>query len=166
MKFNIKIMDKLTAEEISRWQYEQPYSIYSMDGCEDTINEFLNAPYYSVFQNNKLTGYFCFGESAQVPIGNKISAYSDKNYTDIGLGLKPELCGKGHGYCFLKTGLNFAANTFSKNNFRLTVAQFNERAIKVYEKIGFNKTKVSFNKKNGENNIDFIIMILENWNNG
>lgn len=163
MKFNIKNMDKLTAEEIIQWQYKEPYSIYSMDGCEDTINEFLNGSYFSVLENNKLTGYFCFGQSAKVPIGNKVGAYNDKNYTDIGLGLKPELCGKGYGYIFLKAGLNFAINTFSKNNFRLTVAQFNERAIKVYEKIGFTKTKVKFNKMNGKDSIEFIIMTLENF---
>lgn len=161
MDYVINEMNKLSAKEISRWKYEKPYSIYSMNGSEEQINEFMSGSYYSVFKNNELVGYFCFGESAQVPIGNKVNAYDDKTFLDIGLGLKPELCGNGYGLSFLECGLNYASNKFSINKFRLTVATFNQRAIKVYKKIGFKKNNVSFIKKGEKNDIKFIVMILE-----
>ncbi|WP_442871699.1 GNAT family N-acetyltransferase [Anaerocolumna sp. MB42-C2] len=56
---------------------------------------------------------------------------------DIGLGMKPILCGKGYGYSFVKSGLDFAQGNFNIKQIRLTVAAFNTRAIRIYEKIGF-----------------------------
>lgn len=161
MNFVINEMNKVNAEEISHWKYEEPYSMYSMNSSEEQVNEFMNGSYYSVYKNNELVGYFCFGESAQVPIGNKVNAYDDRTFLDIGLGLKPELCGNGYGLGFLESGLNFASNKFSKDKVRLTVARFNQRAIKVYRKVGFKKNNLSFIKKGGENDIEFIVMILE-----
>lgn len=37
-----------------------------------------------------------------MPTENTHGVYNDKNYIDIGLGLKPEFCGKGKGCSFLK----------------------------------------------------------------
>lgn len=56
---------------------------------------------------------------------------------DMGLGMKPILCGKGYGYAFAKSGLDFAKGNFNIKQIRLTVAIFNTRAIRFYEKIGF-----------------------------
>ncbi len=161
MKYIIKKMDPKIAEKISRWQYMEPYSIYSFDGSKETINEFMNGSYFSVQQKDKIVGYFCFGESAQVPTGNQVEAYQNQNLLDIGLGLRPELTGQGYGSNFLRYGLDYAVDIFSKKDFRLTVAQFNKRAIKVYRKIGFKDTGLRFKGKDGE--VEFIIMILKNW---
>jgi RimJ/RimL family protein N-acetyltransferase len=56
---------------------------------------------------------------------------------DIGLGLKPELCGKGMGAAFMGSGMEYARKNLGAAGFRLTVALFNSRAGKVYKKIGF-----------------------------
>ncbi|RKD34382.1 GNAT family N-acetyltransferase [Thermohalobacter berrensis] len=161
MKLIFNNMKKEEAKEISNWKYEEPYSIYSLDGSEETIAEFMNGSYYFVYENNKLIGYFCFGESAQIPVGKKYGVYDNENYIDIGLGLKPEMCGKGEGYNFVKAGLDYAKSIFIKNKFRLTVASFNKRAIKVYKKVGFEEIDY-FTRKNKKGNINFIVMILDN----
>ena len=56
---------------------------------------------------------------------------------DIGLGMKPSKCGKGYGYSFVKSRLDFAQSNFHVKQIRLTVVAFNTRAIRIYEKIGF-----------------------------
>lgn len=120
----------------------------------------LNGDYFSVTdEKNNLLGYYCFGESAQVPVGNQFGVYNDKDITDIGLAIKPNLCGQGLGFHFLSNGLAFAQKRFSVKRFRLTVASFNKRAIKVYEKVGFKK--INYFKRISENGeMEFWVMIL------
>lgn len=148
------------AKQISKWVYNEPYSIYSMDESDGCINELLNGYYFSAFdRENNLIGYYCFGESAQVPAGNQFGVYDFKDITDIGLGIKPDLCGQGFGFGFLNSGLDFARNMLSSKGFRLTVATFNQRAIKVYQRIGFKKAN-SFERISDDRTVEFWVMVL------
>lgn len=56
---------------------------------------------------------------------------------DIGLGMKPELTGKGLGKMFFQAGIAFAVKECKPKTFRLSVATFNTRAITLYKHIGF-----------------------------
>jgi RimJ/RimL family protein N-acetyltransferase len=160
MELFIKQMNYNEAKQISEWVYEEPYSIYSMDESDNCIKELLNGYYFSVIDSeNNLIGYYCFGESAQVPVGNQFGVYDSRDIIDIGLGIKPNLCGQGLGLDFFSNGLDFARNKLSAKGFRLTVASFNERAIKVYEKLGFRKVN-SFKRVSENGEIEFWVMIL------
>jgi ribosomal-protein-alanine N-acetyltransferase len=122
----IKPMSINYATQISGWIYQNG----------NTVKELMNGEYYAYLDlYNNLSGYFCFGESAQIPTIEK-EVYNP-DLLDIGLGMKPILCGKGYGYSFVKSGLDFAKNNFYIKQIRLTVAVFNIRAIRIYEKIGF-----------------------------
>lgn len=164
MKYKIQQMQKSDADDISTWKYQKPYSIYDMDGSDELKSELMNGSYYSAYINEDLYGYFCFGRSAQVPAGNSVGAYSDKGYLDVGLGMKPKFCDKGMGKIFFEEGLKFALEEFSQNRFRLTVATFNKRAIKVYEKIGFKRNSITFVNESNKDRVEFIIMILKEFN--
>jgi RimJ/RimL family protein N-acetyltransferase len=160
MELHIKQMNHDEAKQISKWIYEEPYSIYSMDESDSEINELLNGCYFSVLNSeNNLIGYYCFGEAAQVPAGNQFGVYDSEDIIDIGLGIKPNLCGKGLGFNFFSNGLDFARNKLLANKFRLTVASFNKRAIKVYERAGFRKVN-SFNRVSNNQEVEFWVMIL------
>lgn len=116
------------AIQITGWTYENEYSIYNFHQNDDTVRELMNGEYYVCLdQYNDLSGYFCFGKSAQIPAIEK-EVYNPR-ILDIGLGMKPILCGKGYGYSFVKSGLNFAQENFNSKQIRLTVAEFNTRAI-------------------------------------
>ena len=123
-KLDIEIRPMITraVEVISKWKYEEPYSIYSMNGSEKVKKELMNGTYYSVYNENNLIGYYCFGRSAQVPAGDKFGVYKDSEFVDIGLGLKPDLCGQGLGTEFVRKGLDYGYHLFLKNKYRLTVA--------------------------------------------
>lgn len=160
MELNVKQMNYNEAKQISKWIYKEPYSIYSMDGSDNCIDELLNGTYFSASdEENNLIGYYCFGESAQVPVGNQFGAYNCKDIIDIGLGINPNLCGQGLGLKFFNSGLDYARNNLSAKRFRLTVATFNQRAIKVYQKAGFEKSN-SFERITKTGKIDFWVMIL------
>ncbi|SHJ82454.1 Ribosomal protein S18 acetylase RimI [Clostridium cavendishii DSM 21758] len=159
MKMNIEPMNYDGAKQISKWIYKEPYSIYSMDGSENCISELLNGTYFLVSdEENNIIGYYCFGESAQVPVENKFGVYNCKDIIDIGLGIKPNLCGQGIGLEFLSNGLNFANNKLSVKRIRLTVAAFNQRAIKVYKSAGFEKIN-SFVRISETEEVEFWVML-------
>lgn len=160
MKLNIMQMNYEEANKISKWIYQEPYSIYSNDGSDDCVRELLDGNYfYATDEENNLLGYYCFNESAQVPAGKQFGVYDDKDFIDIGLGIRPDLCGQGYGFDFLMDGLEFVRNELNAKWFRLTVATFNKRAIKLYERIGFKKAN-SFKRISEVGEMEFWVMIL------
>jgi RimJ/RimL family protein N-acetyltransferase len=157
---NIKIvpMTEKYARLIMNWRYEEPYALYNLNEDDDTLSEFLNNSYYSALdEKDNIIGFYCYGESAQVPAGNQNKAYENKAYLDVGLGMCPSICGKGIRLAFLQKGLAFGGATFDKKLFRLTVALFNKRAIKVYEKANFKK-QILFELKSIHGNRPFVTM--------
>lgn len=155
----INNMDELNAKQISNWKYENSYSIYSMDGSDECISELLNGSYYLVKDEKEVIGFYCFGQAAQVPAGYLHGAYESNEVIDIGLGMRPDLCGRGLGYEFIIKGIEFAKALFGVDRLRLTVADFNERAVRVYERAGFKKM-MDFNRTNGQGTTRFIVMEL------
>jgi RimJ/RimL family protein N-acetyltransferase len=156
--YQIVEMNEAYANMIVNWKYENEYSIYSMNNNKDTLDEFLNGSYNVLLMNDEVIGYYCFGFSALVPSGIKQNVYQDEGYLDFGLGKNPRYCGNGNGLEFVKIGLDYLKAKFNTNKFRLTVYDFNKRAIKVYEKAGF-KAKYAF-KINEKANNYFIVMLL------
>jgi len=133
-KTNIIEMTRIYSSQISKWKYDDIYSFY--DHNEETVEAYLDGTHYACTDTDgELVGYYCFGKDARIPTIED-NVYDD-DYLDFGLGLKPDLCGKNYGLSFVMEGLTFAENNFNVKCFRLSVAVFNERAIKVYKKADF-----------------------------
>lgn len=138
MDYTVTRMSRASATEISNWSYESPYNFYNMGGTEDAISELLSGNYFLVTGEQQQTvGFFCVGPAAQVPLGHQFGAYADKNAIDVGLGMRPELTGRGLGVDFLSFVLNYCESQYPAEKPRLTVAAFNRRAITLYQKLGF-----------------------------
>ena len=138
MRFTLKPITPDDARAISRWRYGGRYSVY--DGDLASVDSLLEPRllYHSVYdERGDLAGYFCFGEDARVSAGRRLGVYEREPALDIGLGMRPDLTGRGLGEEFVHAGLRFAKETYSPQAFRLTVAAFNRRAIRVYESVGF-----------------------------
>lgn len=156
MQLNIRGMTEDFAVEILNWNYDSPYDFYNNDLCAENIRELLNQKYFSVVdEHGQLIGFFCIGSAAQVPIGHVNGAYSD-DHIDIGLGMKPDLTGKGYGYSFFAYILQNIKETYTDKTIRLTVAKFNRRAIRLYERLGFRRKTEFVN-----NSTVFITMLKE-----
>jgi len=156
MKFVENIESKNVAKKIANWEYPSPYDIYNMNGDKETIKEILNEDYYSYIYNDLIIGYFCYGDPAQVPTENS-EIYADDEFLDIGVGLNPKLCGEGRGYNFFSKAVDAAFEIYEIKKYRLTVAKFNERAIKVYLKYGFREEN-EFQRDNDGKKTNFITM--------
>jgi [ribosomal protein S18]-alanine N-acetyltransferase len=141
MKFKIAPMSQADAVAVARWHYPDPYSFYDRTADNDDAALLLDAErrkgrFFSVQdEKGNLVGFFELQK-----LGNDVV---------IGLGLHPELTGRGLGGDFLEAGIAFAQRKFRPTRFRLSVATFNKRAIKVYERAGFTTTRSFDHETNG-----------------
>lgn len=148
------------ARAILGWRYPPPYDFYDPpeDGhYERYVREFLRPElgFYAILcEEEGLVGFCSYGEDGQVPGGD----YSDKAL-DIGLGMRPELTGCGRGKAFLDAILKFASRNLAADTYRLTVADFNERAIKLYGQFGFREHSGFFDARA---NVPYTILIRDN----
>ncbi|MFD1850844.1 GNAT family N-acetyltransferase [Oceanobacillus bengalensis] len=152
MEYSFNKMSQEQAEDIaSNWHYEGKYSFYNFSADEDDLAELLNPQergdkYYIVKKGNEEIGFFYFANEGKS--------------VDIGLGMKPELTGRGMGLDFLKAGLSYAISNYNSKEITLSVATFNERAIKVYKKAGFESVKTFMQDTNGSR-FEFLRMKYE-----
>jgi [ribosomal protein S18]-alanine N-acetyltransferase len=141
LKFEFRKMTDEEALQIAGWRYEPPYDFYDWVSDPDDLAELLDPhrrgdDYFSAFdEKGALVGSFSFKRNGKA--------------VQVGLGLRPDLTGKGLGRGFLLAGLNFARGAFAPDIFRLAVATFNERAIKVYEGAGFVRGRTYQHETNG-----------------
>lgn len=139
MNFKAKPMTQTTAIEILNWRYPYPYDFYNNQMDDEALSEMLDGSYREIHDEyDKLMGFYCTGNSAQVPAGRKTNAYQD-GYIDFGLGMEPSQTGQRNGdrfFAFIKQQIH---TLDSAQPLRLTVATFNKRAIHLYDKFGFIK---------------------------
>lgn len=131
-------MDAAGARIVAGWQYEAPYDLYShdVDKVEETVRYYSDPVhhYYTARSaEGELLGFFCFGQEARVPGGN----YEGSDVVDVGIGLRPDLTGRGMGHAFIAAVIGFARRQFSPRYLRATVADFNKRSRRAFEKHGF-----------------------------
>lgn len=129
--FHFKPLRWGDARAIGAWHYEPPYESYDLGQMymvSLALLRLLLIPLgYEVYgvwsKEGELAGAFMYTK-----LGNVI---------ELGLAMRPDLTGKGLGLEFVQAGMAFARQRFSPSTFRLDVATFNHRAIKVYERAGF-----------------------------
>ena len=139
MNLNIKQMDINSARTILSWRYKKPYDFYNNEVNDEEIKERLDGSYKAITdENDKVFGFLCTGDTAQIPVGHKYGVYNDR-FVDMGLGMDPDYVGKGYGYDFCAFIIYYIKENYTGIPIRLSVATFNKRAIHLYEKLGFIK---------------------------
>lgn len=145
------------AELISQWRYPAPYESYSMKANQEEIDQLMNGLHAAVLDEaGVLTGFLAFGWAAQVRGAASESIYEDESFSDIALGLKPELCGRGLGIELVQCAISFIKALFPEDGVRLTVRADNPRAVRVYRRAGFREAE-TFTHEDGAN---YITMVL------
>ncbi|RKJ40518.1 N-acetyltransferase [Acutalibacter sp. 1XD8-33] len=123
------------AAQIAAWRYPGEYALYNWPEGEPPCNLLDSGSYVLLNQTGGLVGFYQFGAEARIPTEGA-SPYLP-GFLDMGLGLRPDLCGLGLGKSFVLAGMDFAQSRLRAESLRLTVAAFNLRARKVYERCGF-----------------------------
>ena len=126
--FWIQPMSQDSAEQIAAWTYPAPYDFYDMVADEEDLTELLSPSsrentYFEVIRNGALFGFASFQSQNEV--------------LEIGLGMKPDQTGKGLGVNFYQAIEDFARKNFDCQVLQLSVASFNQRALALYQKVGY-----------------------------
>jgi [ribosomal protein S18]-alanine N-acetyltransferase len=149
VRYTLRPMRWRDARAISTWHYDGSYAFYDMNMLPAMLMQlFLKIGgtqiYYAVDdERGALVGFFSFVR------------HSDT--IEVGLGMRPDLTGKGAGLEFVLAGLDFARRVFSPRHFYLTVATFNQRARRVYERAGFQPGRI-FDLRTHQGTHEFLAM--------
>lgn len=140
----IEPASETTIDEMVRWRYGPPFEFYDGDGVPPRNPErFFEAR----DERGNLVGFYYFEER------------DDGLF--FGLGLRPDLTGRGFGVDFVRSGLAFGRERFRPGRIVLDVAAFNERAIKVYQRAGFRETGRGVREFARWGEVDFVDMELQ-----
>ena len=128
----VQPLEEVHAREIVGWHYEPPYDLYDLgtDDVDQVVEDLLdpsNAYHAILTAAGELVAFCCFGPDGQVPGGNY-----GQEALDLGLGVRPDLTGRGQGTSYVRTVLAFAQRKFAPPGYRVTIAEFNARAQRVW----------------------------------
>ncbi len=153
MRISVRPLAAADVDAMLAWRYDPPYDRYDIDADPSDV-ELMRAAvasgegWYAAddVETGELVGFFEF-----VVAGDEI---------DVGLGLRPDLTGRGLGAGFLRQGLAFARDRWSPMTFALDVYEWNERAIRAYEGAGFARGEVYLRRFPDGNEKEFLRMTL------
>lgn len=133
MKFQITGLSEAQAKEIcDEWVYEGEYAVYNVSWADAVKQRWSIADekkrayqFRGVFDaNNSLIGFFRMTEDEQ-------------NGVEIGMGMRPDLCGRGLGTAFVDVVTAYSQRQHPQKKLYLEVRSFNHRAIKCYQRAGY-----------------------------
>lgn len=130
--FSVVPLARAQAVEICTWRYAPPHDCYDMTGADPDGLLAPGSGFHALVADGTLVGFRSFGHDGRVPGW----AYDD-SALDTGGGLRPDLVGRGLGRHAIGAGLAYGREHFSPAAFRVTVASFNTRALRVVGSLGF-----------------------------
>ena len=145
---------------VETWKYPDEYSIYDYINEADHMldHEAWGKGIFAVLnQNRELVGELSiefYDEEGQY---TEYYDFNDEALINsrelwIGFGLRPDIVGKGFGEGFVKACVEYAVqhNQYRGEYIHLGVAKFNQRAIKTYERVGFQEFDQVVDKISGK----------------
>lgn len=152
MHFQFLPMTPEYASQILTWKYPPPYDLYDYDKASEHILDSTGwgkSLFAVLSESGELAGELTLGfldrDDEWVSLDTLQPGQLDGCILWIGFGMRPDLTGHGLGLSFVTACVDYASQ-FARREYHyqgphigLGVYQFNQRAIKVYERAGFVK---------------------------
>jgi len=125
---NVEEWTDAYANEVVDWTYPPPYDFYNLASDPRdaaAMRDPARAEHHRavVGESGHLDAFWYFDRDGDV--------------VEVGIGLRPDLTGRGLGESFLQGQLSYAVAEWQPSTFRLFVTAWNDRAIRLYERLGF-----------------------------
>ena len=146
------------AAAFEAYVYPPPYDLYS--SAVGSASAFLEPAhrYVSVVDRaGALWGFGCIGAGGQVPGGDYDSL---AGALDVGVGMAPERVGQGAGPEFARAILRHAW-TPEVEWLRVSVAELNERSIRLWRSLGFEERARFRSRRNGLPFVQLVVRAVE-----
>jgi ribosomal-protein-alanine N-acetyltransferase len=140
MDFTIRAFTEADADDIASWRYPAPYDVYDLTEDPSLDSEIRDAERWGATwfaaddaETGTLAGFLeLVASESEAEGGTHVEV-------EVGLGLRPELTGTGIGVSFVEAALAFSRERWQPSTFALDVFPWNERAIRCYERAGFER---------------------------
>lgn len=160
MRFTMRAFTEADADAVASWRYPAPYNVY--DAREDpSIGEEMRDPsrwgasWFAADDagTGELAGFL------ELVASESDSEAGTQVEVEVGLGLRADLTGRGIGVEFVEAALGFSRERWSPRSFALDVFPWNERAIRVYERTGFERGEVYDRRFESGDEVTFLRMM-------
>ena len=128
--------------EICAWTYPGDYAVYNLPSYEvmkekqiGFFNPVREQNYRAFYDGDCLVGF--------------VNIKEEETQVFIGIGVKPALCSKGYGHRILHETYRISKALYSEKPLYLEVRTWNERAIRCYQKAGFEIVGDPFEQRSG-----------------
>ncbi|MGH2539349.1 MAG: GNAT family N-acetyltransferase [Actinomycetota bacterium] len=161
MRFAIRAFTDVDADAVASWRYPPPYDVYDVSEDPSLDEEMRDPTRWGV-------SWFAVDDEASGEIAGFLELVASESESgdgtqveveiEIGLGLRPDLTGRGIGVELTEAGLRFSRERWNPRTFALDVFPWNERAIRCYEKVGFERGEVYVRRFASGNEVTFLRM--------
>jgi ribosomal-protein-alanine N-acetyltransferase len=146
--FRVRDLTDDDLAEIEGWRYEGPWSVYDSDGRLDP-----DLGYWAVEgADGRLMGFGCLGADARVP-----GMAGAEGVVDVGVGMRPDLVGRGSGARFASAFLEFAAGRVTAPRFRVVVKDWNAHSLRLVQRLGFVRTGTHQVRRDGASEVYVVL---------
>lgn len=123
-------MTAADAELVAGWRYDGDWAVYD----QPSVSAFLDQlPLYFVVEDDSgPVGFLCIGAAARVG-----GMTEQTDMVDLGVGLRPDLTGRGDGTEFGAIVLRFVGERFPGMAVRASVQSWNTRSLSLTRSLGF-----------------------------
>lgn len=153
VEYTFTPMTQADAKELCAWRYDGAYSVYDFIPYEDAARQG-----WSIADAAVLARCFVSAKNAQGKLCGffRLEVQPD-GAVEIGLGLAPDICGKGNGAAFVRSLTTYAQQKHPQKPLYMEVRPFNQRAVRCYEKCGYTAT-AQYTKQQPWGKIEYIRM--------
>jgi RimJ/RimL family protein N-acetyltransferase len=151
-QLSVRPLQREDAEAISSWHYQGPWSAYDSRPGDELVT--AEGGYHAVVDDaGSLVGFVCTGQEARVP-----GLAAADGITDVGVGMRPDLVGRGLGSAFGAVVLDHLCGLCGNGPMRAVVQSWNERSLRLARRLGFRDDGIHWCEQDGKN-VSYTILV-------